>query len=295
MIPGGAADDCLLSSLLPCCAANQMLQTSQRHGNVSIGGGYRFNRQPWRYDVGSMGEDPLQCAYASLCCCPATGRALGNAMGMPWLLGCCCVTPCAARNLVRYQYRLDGDDLLEEASLPISTALLATGAVYSPIAALPLLALLSLQTDNEARHRSGGGVAGGYLTTKGFRPRNSRARLAHVRGAAADGAGGTVEVNEDTPLLRGGRGGGGEATPLQRQDKDKRSQDVLRELPHEEDEDEGEGEGEPAPRGGKAEREKLRQLAWERVSRQPAVAAVAVDEFQAATWASAETAYEVIA
>jgi len=230
-IPGDACTDSS-SALLPCCAANQMLQTSQQHGNVSIGGGPRFNRRPWRYGVGSMGDDAGQCVYSSLCCCAATGRALENSMGMPCFMGCCCITPCAARNLVRYQYRLDGEDLLEEASLPLSAALMATGAAYTPIAALPLLALISLQTDIEARHRSGGGVASGYLTTKGFRPRSSRSRLAHVWGARersrARGDGDTAEAeaeaedDEEEAAAAGlddstGRGGSQESTPLLRE------------------------------------------------------------------------------
>jgi hypothetical protein len=46
-------------------------------------------------------------------------------MSMPWLLGCCCVNLCTARNLLRYQHRIRGNDLIEECGVP--TALKCLG------------------------------------------------------------------------------------------------------------------------------------------------------------------------
>lgn len=39
-------------------------------------------------------------------------------IGMPFFMGCCCVNMCAARNLIRYQYRISGDDFIEELVIP---------------------------------------------------------------------------------------------------------------------------------------------------------------------------------
>lgn len=39
-------------------------------------------------------------------------------MEMPWAMGCCCVNLCVARNLIRYQHRIRGNDLIEECAFP---------------------------------------------------------------------------------------------------------------------------------------------------------------------------------
>ena len=39
-------------------------------------------------------------------------------MGMPWHLGCCCTNVWAARNFIRYEYRIQGNDVMEEVAAP---------------------------------------------------------------------------------------------------------------------------------------------------------------------------------
>ena len=39
-------------------------------------------------------------------------------MGMPWYLGCCCTNVWASRNFLRYEYRIQGNDVLEEVIAP---------------------------------------------------------------------------------------------------------------------------------------------------------------------------------
>lgn len=36
---------------------------------------------------------------------------------MPYTIGCCCVTPCEARNAVRYQYRIKGNNTLQSINI----------------------------------------------------------------------------------------------------------------------------------------------------------------------------------
>ena len=184
--------------------------------------------------------------------------------------------------------------MLEEASLPITAALMATGAAYTPIAALPLLGLMALQTDNEARHRSAAGTATGYLSTKGLRAKISRRKRREVVAASAE--------NESTPLLAAdGEGGGdvdGDEMDARLQIKHSRQkaaanvdQHTLITHPEEEMAEEEGGEEEQEDQ----EQHKLRQLVQERVYSQPAICAVPVDEYQAAVWANAQSSYEIVA
>ena len=46
--------------------------------------------------------------------------------GTPFWFGMCCVTfPWTARNVMRYQYRIDGDDFVEDCAFPTSCCLLS--------------------------------------------------------------------------------------------------------------------------------------------------------------------------
>ena len=46
--------------------------------------------------------------------------------GTPFWFGMCCITlPWTARNIMRYQYRIDGDDFVEDCAFPTSCCLLS--------------------------------------------------------------------------------------------------------------------------------------------------------------------------
>lgn len=80
-------------------------------------------------------------------------------MGMPWYMGCCCVDVWMARNLIRYQHRLKGNDLLEECALPFGLRLLGNvvGNVIpcAPCIVYGLFVVLSMQLLEETQKRAG--------------------------------------------------------------------------------------------------------------------------------------------
>jgi hypothetical protein len=43
---------------------------------------------------------------------------------MPWYMGCCCIDVWMARNLIRYQNRIKGNDMVEECVLPYGLQIL---------------------------------------------------------------------------------------------------------------------------------------------------------------------------
>lgn len=115
-IPGDAINDCMVACFCPCCSANQLYQTTQLRGNPTPDGGSHHNLNEWKSQLGA--GNARSCLY-STCCMPcAIGTMMETTMGMPWLLGCCCVDLWMARNLIRYQYRIKGNDLIEECAIP---------------------------------------------------------------------------------------------------------------------------------------------------------------------------------
>lgn len=126
-IPGDEMNDCILAAACPCCVVNQMIQTSLKYGNPTLTRGHFFNTNPWANNRGcecvSASNTNLLCY--SLCCLPCSvGSTLEVALGMPFVIGCCCVNPFTARNLIRYQYRIKGDDVLEVLPLTLYIPLL---------------------------------------------------------------------------------------------------------------------------------------------------------------------------
>ena len=173
---GSDSMDCIESSFLPCCVVNQMFQTSASYGNTSSGGGHFSNVRDFHLTLGSCKDEigdidnyignTCLCLYSFLCFPCATSESLDLAMGMPQFYGCCCVTPCAARNLVRYQFRIRGDDLLEEVCLPTVAGLALWAGTTSILAPIPVLGMMLPESYAETRFR---GRTGGnkYLTVGG--------------------------------------------------------------------------------------------------------------------------------
>jgi hypothetical protein len=59
------------------------------------------------------------------------GTALSRSVGMPFWMGCCCANICAARNVIRYQNRIRGSDIIDEMAIPV--CLLAVAGLISAI------------------------------------------------------------------------------------------------------------------------------------------------------------------
>jgi len=124
-IPGDACSDCYTTTFCHCCAANQAYQTAKARGNPVDNGGRYSNVNPFVTPLPPRTATWQDYAY-SCCCMPcATGDMMERAVGMPWYLGCCCVKICAARNIMRYQYRVKGNDVLEEFAAPLGAQILA--------------------------------------------------------------------------------------------------------------------------------------------------------------------------
>lgn len=97
-------EDCVLMSFCPCCAVNQLYQTTAYLRKPATNVGSRFN-------TNIMAENDKQFTFMNtlymFCCAPCNmGDALNRAMGMPWFLGCCCTPVCSARNVLRYHHRV---------------------------------------------------------------------------------------------------------------------------------------------------------------------------------------------
>eukprot|EP01038_Epipyxis_sp_PR26KG_P009547 gene9547-12858_t len=108
-IPGDACNDCLVTTFCSCCVANQLFQTSYKRGNpVKNSGGYHNNTGEMQTTTPCTCS---ACCYSCWCFPCATGNALEKSIGMPFFFGCCCVNPCTASQLVRYQYRIKGSDI----------------------------------------------------------------------------------------------------------------------------------------------------------------------------------------
>lgn len=100
-IRGDCWSDCLASCCCPCCVANQMYQTAYNRGLAVSDAGRHMNVHPSSNPTCNFGD----CMY-SCCCMPcATGSAMEKVLGMPFLMGCLCLSPCYASNIARYHYR----------------------------------------------------------------------------------------------------------------------------------------------------------------------------------------------
>lgn len=115
-IPGSDCEDVLYGLFLPCCTVNQVLQTTSRYGRPFPGVGREANGLPF---VAQNNKDCCaNCCYATFCLPCAIGTSLNMSMGMPFYMGCCCASYCISRNLLRYQYRLQGQDCFDDCCSP---------------------------------------------------------------------------------------------------------------------------------------------------------------------------------
>ena len=104
----------MLTTFCPCCAANQLYQTTSylKFPATNVGPKYNFNEMAQTNNQWTLGNTLYMC-----CCMPcAVGDSMNRAMDMPWLLGCCCMPLCSARNVLRYHHRVH-TTLTDETSL----------------------------------------------------------------------------------------------------------------------------------------------------------------------------------
>ena len=76
---------------------------------------------------------------------------------MPFIIGCCCVNVCTTRNLLRYQYRIRGNEFLEELVIPLSLSCVGNtlGGIFAPLRCLPfaVYTVIGMQLFEEIRLR----------------------------------------------------------------------------------------------------------------------------------------------
>eukprot|EP01040_Poterioochromonas_malhamensis_P006978 gene6978-7528_t len=105
-IPGNAQNDCWTGLFLPCCTANQLLQTTKHYGKTNLPEvGPTFNVNP-RLGIQQRSFENLfyDVCYSCFCRPCAVGYSL-QAAGMPFWFGACCVGVFEANSILRYQNR----------------------------------------------------------------------------------------------------------------------------------------------------------------------------------------------
>lgn len=112
----GFISDCLLPFVCQPCVTNQLLQTVKEHGRVPYSG-REFHRE--RFGLQDPDIGCSYCCYAFFCSQCAVATSLQQGVGVPCHLGLCCFNVCLARNVVRYHYRIHGDDVSEECLAPV--------------------------------------------------------------------------------------------------------------------------------------------------------------------------------
>lgn len=129
-IPGSALHDVLTMLCCYPCAANQMFTTAwtKGPGDHLHDGGFYFNTEIKETEFSCNCIDGL---YSCCCLACATGTIMENLLGMPYYFGCCCVTPCAAYQLMRYQHRIRGSDIGGDCMIPMIAAFCGLGLNYS--------------------------------------------------------------------------------------------------------------------------------------------------------------------
>jgi len=150
-IDGTGVNDMLTACFCPCCSVNQIYQTAWNRGNpIRDYAGFHNNVGAFQTPHGCTCSN---CMYGSFCCCCALGTGMERATGMPWWMGCLCVGPCAAHQLMRYQYRIRGSDIGGDLIAPSILFLLAY--ILAPITLGASLGILYPYTVGKIVHLLG--------------------------------------------------------------------------------------------------------------------------------------------
>lgn len=130
-INGDTMEDVATSVCCFPCTVNQMLHTTIARGNPTSDGGMLQNFEKWEVPLNKVHTkgtyyNGANILYSLFCFPCAVGTAMENSVGTPFWFGMCCITlPWTARNIMRYQYRIDGDDFVEDCAFPTSCCLLS--------------------------------------------------------------------------------------------------------------------------------------------------------------------------
>lgn len=164
---GGIMEDCCIPYCCCPCNSNQIYQTSKMLGPLK-NGGKRFNKNKWQDPVSTSNCDCGLFCYSCCCMQCAVGTVVKDSLGMPWCMGCCCMNCCTSRNLIRYHYRIQGNDCCDECLAPLtyqaclccissaaSLIIPCTSCCLIPLGIIPMVVFLSAQLQ-ESRTRGGG-------------------------------------------------------------------------------------------------------------------------------------------
>jgi Cys-rich protein (TIGR01571 family) len=154
-IPGDGCNDLAVACCCFPCSVNQLYQTTKSRGNPTVNGGHEYNKERFNRPNDDRGFWRRLCC--GIFCLPCTsGAAMQRGVGMPFWMGCGCMNICTARNIIRYQHRILGNDCLDECILP-SLLLLAAGAsVLFPLLFLciaPVIVARSMQVQAQSESR----------------------------------------------------------------------------------------------------------------------------------------------
>lgn len=110
-ISGSGCVDVASSCCCFPCSANQLYQTTMQFGKPTNDVGSSANDSKFKNTIGCCS---LSCCFATWCAPCAIATSMSRTVGMPCWMGLCCVKPCEARNIIRYQGRYQGSDLRED-------------------------------------------------------------------------------------------------------------------------------------------------------------------------------------
>lgn len=162
-IPGSECEDCYMTMFCPCCTINQMIQTTTAYGLPTQDGGRMRNVNQFTTEAGNCTCGT--CMYSLFCCPCAIGSTMEKAIGMNFWFGCCCVNMCTARNVVRYQYRLAGDDCCDDFCAPTCGAILTYYCPCFILCTFPyfLATIMKIISEAENRTQAAGVYGSKYL------------------------------------------------------------------------------------------------------------------------------------
>jgi len=160
-INGSPIDDCLKGIFCPCCSSNQLYQTVKKKGRLDDYNTIKYNYFESHQNA-SLCIDYCKAMVLFQC---YTAKALEISVGMPYALGLCCMNPCSARNIIRYHYRIDGHDIIEECLLPaclftLASASLSCGFPCGLCCVVPPLLETVVKVKSETTYRERSGLLG---------------------------------------------------------------------------------------------------------------------------------------
>jgi hypothetical protein len=176
-IPGSTCEDCLMGTFCSCCVVNQIYQTTKAYGAANPeSGGARFNTGRFG-EIGSNKTPCCDCLYAFFCMPCAVGTVIERSVGLPCIFGFCCGSLCWARNITRYQYRIAGNDCMDDCfwlSLLVYMPILCA-PIYSPCyfvaCGFIVGSIMQILGESETRNHAAGITIGAQYLSNAALPR----------------------------------------------------------------------------------------------------------------------------